>query len=241
MKIEKILHQSYNGEVATVADSILKTSQNHDWSTDSFISKVFQNIQTEGEKLSLAIKQDKAVSELEDRDDKRDTALRALFNLCSGYRYHPNEDIRAAAHTVFLVFSRYGIFDIIAANYAQESALIESLLKDLDAEDIKAAIALLAGLAETIAKVRTAQDNFTNTFVAYSEEKARTNGKQTATKLKVTLLRIINNELVTYLRAMTLAAPDTYGDLAAATTQIIADNNDKVQKRKVKKDAVDTE
>ena len=241
MKIEKILHRSYNGEVATVAEGILKTSENHDWSTDNFLTDALQRIQTENNKLSIAIHQDKAMSELEERDDDRDNAIRALYNLCAGYRYHPGEEIRTAAQTLYLIFNKYGLNDLVQSNYAQESALIESLLKDLSTDEATAAIALLAGVTETIANVRTAQDNFTNAFVAYSEEKAQNNGKQSATKVKLAVLKLINEELVIYLRAMNIAATDTYGSFAAATAQIIADNNDKVRRRITKKETVDTE
>ena len=241
MKIEKLSHRSYNGEVATVAEGVLKTSENNDWSVDTYLSGALQRLLTEQEKLSFAINQDKAISELETADENRDNALRALYNLTKGYLYHPNETISAAARTVCSVFDKYGLSNITEANYAQESALIESLLKDLEADDVKAAIVLLTGVAEIIATIRTAQDAFTSTFVAYSEEKAKHNGKDTATKLKSALLKLINNELVIYLRAMAIAAPDTYGDFAAATAQIIADNNDKVRKRMMKKNNVSTE
>ncbi|MCU4155358.1 hypothetical protein J1N10_05185 [Carboxylicivirga sp. A043] len=241
MKIEKLMHRSYNGEVATVSESILKASATKGLSDDSFLSDVFQKMGNEEEKLSFAIRQDKTVSELETADDNRDNQLRALYNLSSGYLYHPNETVSAAAHTVCSIFDKYPLSELLRANYAQESALIESLLKDLEADDVKAAIALLTGVAEIIATIRTAQDAFTSTFVAYSEEKAKHNGKDTATKLKSALLKLINNELVIYLRAMAIAAPDTYGDFAAATAQIIADNNDKVRKRMMKKNNVSTE
>ncbi|WP_289055007.1 DUF6261 family protein [Carboxylicivirga marina] len=241
MKIEKLLHRSYNGEVATVSESILKAAATKALGDDSFLSGVFEKMGNEEEKLSYAIRQDKAVSELETADDKREKPLRALYNLSSGYLYHPDETISAAAHTVCSVLDKYPLSELLRANYAQESALIESLLKDLEAEDVKAAIALLTGVAETVVAIRTAQDAFTSTFIAYSEAKARHNNKDTATKLKSALLKLINNELVIYLRAMAIAATDTYGDFAAATAQIIADNNDKVRKRINKKDSVETE
>jgi len=241
MKIEKILHRSYNGEVATVAEGILKTSDKNDWSSDNYLSGVLQRLITEQNKLSLAIKQDKATSALEYADENRDKPVSGLYNLVMGYRYHPDESISTAANTIHLVIDKYGLSNITEANYAQESALIESLLKDFEADNAKTAIALLPGVAELIATIRTAQDNFTSSFLTYTEEKANNNGKQSATKIKAAVLKLINNELVIYLRAMSIAAPDTYGNFAAATAQIIADNNDKVRRRITKKDTVDTE
>lgn len=241
MKIEKILHRSYNGEVATVAGGILKTSDKNDWSSDNYLSGVLQRLITEQNKLSFAIKQDKATSALEYADENRDKPVSGLYNLVMGYRYHPDESISTAANTIHLVIDKYGLSNITEANYAQESALIESLLKDFEADNAKTAIALLPGVAELIATIRTAQDNFTSAFLTYTEEKANNNGKQSATKIKAAVLKLINNELVIYLRAMSIAAPDTYGNFAAATAQIIADNNDKVRRRITKKDTVDTE
>lgn len=240
MKIEKLLHRSYNGEVATVSESIIKASATKGVD-DAFLSNVLEKIGNEEENLSYAIRQDKTVSVLETADDNRDNSLRGLFNLSNGYLYHPDETISTSARTVCSVLNKYPLSGMLRANYAQESALIESLLKDLDTEEIKAAIIPLTGISETVIVIRTAQEAFTNTFVAYSEEKARHNGKDTATKIKSALLKLINNELVTYLRAMIIAAPDTYGDIAAATAQIIADNNEKVRKRMNKKESVDTD
>ncbi len=240
MKIEKLLQRSYNGEVATVSESILKTAATKGID-DLFLSSLLEKVGKEEESLSYAIRQDKTVSELETADENRDNPLRGLYNLSNGYLYHPDETISAAAHTVCSVLDKYPLSELLRANYAQESALIESLLKDLDTEDVKATIALLPGVNETVAVIRTAQDAFTSTFVTYTEEKAKHNGKNSATKVKLALLKLINNELVTYLRAMIIAAPDIYVDFAAATAQIIADNNEKVRKRMNKKDSIEAE
>ncbi len=45
---------------------------------------------------------------------------------------------------------------------------------------------------------------------------------------------IINNKLVTYLRAMIMVDEPTYGDFARTIAQMIEDNNEVVKKRRKK-------
>jgi len=72
---------------------------------------------------------------------------------------------------------------------------------------------------------------FNKNLPAHCRTKAKLGSKDSATKIKTGVLKLINDDLVNYLRAMSKAMPEVYSDFSAATAQIIADNNDKVKKR----------
>jgi len=231
MSIEKLMYKSYNGEVASVAQAILQTSANNDWSADAYLSSLLDLLGTKEDLLTSGIKRNKIASILDEKDDIRDNHLRSLFHLINGYLHYPAEDVSTAAGAVSSILNKYGLSETIEENYAQESSLVESLIKDLEAPETQATIAKLPGISVCIDGLKTAQADFTTTFVTYAEMKAKLGSKDSATKIKTGVLKLINDDLVNYLRAMSKAMPEVYSDFSAATAQIIADNNDKVKKR----------
>ncbi|MDE6350079.1 MAG: hypothetical protein K2K67_03635, partial [Treponemataceae bacterium] len=82
-------------------------------------------------------------------------------------------------------------------NYADQTALTESLLEELGAEKVTTQIKALAGVAELVAQLRGAQDGFAAAHDGYVRAKA---GKgESASSLKKPIVSLINDNIVPYL------------------------------------------
>ena len=168
----------------------------------------------------------------------RDDKVRAFFFMVMGYIHHPDPAVKAAALKVEKVLDQYGL-SITGESYAVESSLVNSLLVDLAKQKLQDAIGALSGLAEIIAELQAAQDNFEQTRIAYEEEKAKEGTLENVTAIKKEVLVIINDKLVVYLRAMIQVDEATYGNFTRTVAEIIDDNNEVVKKRRKKPEAVE--
>jgi hypothetical protein len=209
----------------------------YDWSGDAHMTAIFTDLETESVKLTAAIKRLKTESELEQKDEIRDDKVRAIHYLLLGFIHHPDPTIKSAAQVLETVFENYGLH-ITGENYATESSLIASLLGDLANPDLQPDITAVSGCADIIAALQSAQTDFETTRIAWEEEKAKEGSKLNASKIKMDVLKIINDKIVVYLRAMVQVDEIKYGEFAATIGQMIADNNEMVKKRRKKPEPV---
>lgn len=229
--IEKMIRNSRTTEVAATSTRIVEAYNNSGLTTDAYLPNMFNTLGDLTNNLTAAIKRTKAESELETKDEGRDQPTRALFFLVKAHTAHPDAEIRAAALKLEKVIDKYGL-KIISESYATESALVNSLLGDLAAPEMQAALALLPAGPELLAALQTAQTAFDAARVAYETERAREGTQANASEIKKEVLALINNKAVPYLRAMEAVNDATYGELARTVATIIADNNLVVKKRR---------
>ena len=112
---------------------------------DDFLKKLIGTIKAQSGRMTVAIKRSRTLSRLKEKDAARDEQIRALKALLKGYCKFPDDKVSTAAERISAVFDKYGV-SMARANYAEESALVESLLKDFGTASAKADIALLAGI-----------------------------------------------------------------------------------------------
>lgn len=175
---------------------------------------------------TTAIKQDTVVSTLDEADGRRDAVTRDLFTLAGGYTASPFAEVKAAAADVCAVLEKYGR-GMTSKNYADQTALTESLLEDMGAERIAAQIKSLSGVAELVATLREAQDAFAAAHDGYIKAKA---GKgESASSLKKPIVSLVNDGIVPYLNIV--AAMDGYADFVAAIAGNVRSTNDTVSRR----------
>ncbi len=235
--IDKLIYQSRTTEVDAASTNMNAVFKENDWSADTHLSSIFASLETEATRLNTAIRRSKAESELDEKDEIRDEKLRAFHYLVVGFMHHPDPAIKSAAEIIETVFDKYGL-SLTGESYATESSLINSLISDLGNPDLQASIVLLSGCAQIIENIKTAQENFAQTHIAYEAEKAEEGTLENASTIKKEVVSIINNRLVVYLRAMEQVDEATYGEFARTLAQIIADNNQQVKKRRKRMAAV---
>ena len=193
---------------------------------DSVLKVQFAQLADLSARNTTAIKQDAVVSTLDEADGRRDAATRDLFTLAGGYTASPFAEVKAAAQDVCAVLEKYGR-GMTAKNYADQTALTESLLEDLGAEKVTAQIKVLSGAAELVAQLREAQDGFAKAHDGYIRAKA---GKgESASSLKKPLVSLINDGIVPYLNIV--SAMNGYADFVAAVAGNIKKTNDTVTRR----------
>ena len=230
--IEKLIAQSRVTEVNDAATRMSGSFKNSGL-TDQYLVSTFTTLDASNMKLTLAIKQSKAESDLEEYDEGRDDKVRSFNYLVQGFSHHPTKTIKEAAQLLMDLFDNYGLA-MVGESYATESSLVSSLLLDLAKPKFQDAIALLSGCAELIAELQTAQNNFEQARITYEAEKAKEGMVENATVVKKEVLTILNDKIVVYLRAMEQVDPVTFSVFANTCAQIIADNNEQVKKPKNK-------
>ena len=201
-----------DGATAVGRDAVLKTQ--------------FGQLADLSARNTTAIRQDAVVSTLDEADSARDSATRDLFTLAGGYTASPFAEVRAAAVGVCAVLDKYGR-GMTSKNYADQTALTESLLEDLGAEKVAAQVKALSGVAELVAQLRGAQDGFAAAHDGYVRAKA---GKgESASSLKKPIVSLINDNIVPYLNIV--SAMDGYAEFVAAVAGNIKSTNDTVARR----------
>jgi len=231
--IEKMLMRSRTTEADSVGTQIIDAYNGTALKEDASLAEMMAVLTGLSGKLNQAIKRIKSESQLEDKDELRDDAIRSFHFLLRGYTYHADVNVRNAAMAVQEVFERYGL-GIISEAYSSQSSLVNSLLSDLGLTSLQAPLALLPGIEACITAIRNAQHEFETNYLAYEADKAAESTYINATGLKKQLIEQVNYKLLVYLNAMLLVNDAEYGDFARIVGQIISDSNEAVRRRSKK-------
>ncbi len=234
INIPKMLRNSSNGEVNATVNALRTRLKTNQVENDAHLADIISTLDENYDLLNEAIKRSKIKSELEEKDKVRDLALVALFNLVKGY-LNVDNDTRNHALKLQEILDKYGLSKITKANYANESAYINSLILDLKAPAIYSEHIFTPFVVETLDKLILAQKNFETAYNNYTTTLAIQNSKENATQIKMKLLEIINMNLVDYLKIMSNVNGGKYETMAIDTAAIITDNNERVNRRRNKK------
>lgn len=196
---------------------------------DAFLKATMAELENLSAKITTAILQDKSLSTLDKADGERDEALRSLGAVLTGYASLPIAAKKEAAIPLKAVYDKYAKAGIARANYTSESSMIESLLEDFSAPALAANIAALDGVSEAIAAVRAAQDAFTKANDDYVA--AKSDKSAPASSFKKPILSLVNEKIVPYLDAMTIAQNSECAAFARATEEEIKRINSVIASR----------
>lgn len=173
--------------------------------------------------------QDRVKSSLAEKDKARNEEIRKLNALLKGYAVFPSAEKRECAKRLLAVFKKYGL-KITSENYSSKSSLIESMLEDFSGEQEKSDAASLDGVAELIQSLRNAENDFYKANDEFVRGRALKN--ESAYSIKGRLVRTINEKLVPYLSAMSIADNSAYGNFAQNVERQIKKLNSAVPKTK---------
>lgn len=200
---------------------------------DAFLTKTFAEIEKQATAMTSAVKSDQALSKLEEADAQRDQAIRVLDKLLKGYENIPLENLKTHAKKLAEIFKKYGV-KITGENYASQSTLINSLLGDFSATELKTSIEALAGVKEALAEIQTKQNAFAVLRSDYEKAQVSQKEKSSATSLRKPLLELINKKVVPYLVAMSVAQPELFKNLTAEASEIVTSTNEAIKARSKK-------
>ena len=198
-------------------------------STDNYIKTCLGNITALTEEITDAIRPDKEASNLLEADAVRDEVIRNFSTLLDGYAVIPIEDKRAAALNLKAIFEKYGK-KMIYESYDNESALIESMLRDYSAPAAAADAQKLLGIPEYLQQLRKAENDFIASRDSFLRN-AVTDKKLNASDLKKRLLAEINARLLPYLKLMAEANPEKYGEFTEHVQTEVSRANQVIARR----------
>ena len=229
-KMNKVKSTIRITEVDGLSDSIIRIfGADTKAQEDTFLKGQIAELTTLSDAITEAILKDKAVSNLDEADSKRDEAIKNLGALLSGYAVFPLEEKKAAALGLKAIYDKYAKSGILSASYVSESSMIESLLKDLSSAEAMASIEKLDGIAEMVAAIRAAQDDFTAANDAFV--KAEGSKGASASSYKKPILSVINDKIVPYLNTMAIVGNTAVADFAKGVETEITRVNETVAKR----------
>ena len=233
VKLNKLMSNSRASEVYSAANRMILEFKTGDWSTETKLTSIFNEIEPLNISLEKAINQEKAISDLEVKDEIRDGLVQNIYYTIKGFLHSPLASFKNAAEAVDAIFSRYGL-EIINQSYSVESGFVKSMLSEFSGAEIQTSIDALPGLRDLINSLITAQTDFETARVAYDKASASDKSKESATEIKKQVLASVNDKLVAYLKIMSIMDESTYGILADTVSKIIDDNNEQVKKRRKK-------
>ncbi len=187
--------------------------------------------------FSTALNQEKSLSELAELDSIRDEKYRALYEMLRGYTNAPSATMSASARKVFGVLQRYGL-SVVSLAYDEETGMIDSLLGDLAAEDIAAEIDKLTFAPEMVEALRQSEADFKQTSNLYEQSKtSEKENSPSASKLKAPLLKVINENIVSYHTALAAFKDETFRGIANTINGMIETENALTRSRADKKES----
>lgn len=207
------------GEIENVANHLISAYDLRSI-TDARLADYIARLRDKAATLSVAIKRVKTLSNLDDLDNVRDGFWMDFVAIVYGYSRSPLAHLRTAAAVLLPVTERYNA-DVMNATYANQSALLNSLFKELSATEMQAAAAQLPGVPEIIASLETAQTNFYNAQVQLYDAHAEEAKQPTATNVKKEVLALINGELLPYLEFQRAYASTEFEKYCAAVEEIL--------------------
>jgi hypothetical protein len=219
-----------NAEVDGLSDSIIHNFKADEKAqADTFLKSALEELETLLAQITTAILQNKTLSTLDSADNTRDEAVKTLGTVLAAYAVFPIASKKELSAPLKAIYDKYAKSGITSANYTSESSMIESLLQDFAAETVAENIKALEGVAEAIASIRTAQDEFTKANDEYV--KANSNKVVSASSFNKPIVSLVNDKLVSYLNAMVIAGNTNCMDFAKCVEAEINRVNDMIAKR----------
>ncbi len=232
LTISNISTRSRNAEVNETAASILAEFKKGDFSADDYLTTLCTEAEDENEELTLAIAATRASSQQGTADEGRDTAASGLFWCAEAAEVLPDTVISNAARAVNEQLEKYTM-SILRLSYDEETSMIRSLLKDLEAidEDVKK-VPQLELHVEHLKQCQIAFDKAKDSYV-----EAQKAGKLTrsAHKIKVAVLELVNGKIIPYLNTMAQVNPEAYSSFADTCAELVGRNNQRVNRRRTSK------
>jgi hypothetical protein len=230
---EQIVTKCKAKEVQYIAQNILLEIKRNDWSSDTFITILSQRIEEENELLSKTIGQigsSEFTEEMAAKDAIFDRDFICLEQFVEANLYMRDKHVAANARKVWNVFA---VNDpkLYIQSYESQIASFNSLIKELDSDEIKPLLDSMVGVSDCLGLVKSSAKDLAETYrkmKQISDEQMEFIAPMTQQKI---IREIINNDLLPYLNVMATVNKDVYGDIKQFVVGHIKDLNEKINSR----------
>lgn len=230
MSIPKVSGNSRVTEVDALLKQSIAVYEKSDWSSDIYLTGLFNEIKSLSLELTEALIKLKGESESEEIDDIRDDQFRGIYFQVQSNLYHSDSAVKGAAESINAIIGSTGL-SVVDMAYDIESSIIDSMLKKLDTPEMSAAIDLIPGLEVLIYNLNKTNSTFKESRVNFKTAKADDKEVLSATQQKKRILTLFNGKFHAYIYGMFMVDEAKYGDFTRSVMQIIQDNNLNVKKR----------
>lgn len=159
-----ILNSELNNHGSNVADIIVDANVE-----DETLNELADDLTIKNDELTLALNQEKQnefTVALRRLDDLRDKGFKCLKGHVKADTTRLNESIANSAGGIYRIIKNHGL-SLDNESYEKESALLESLFKDLDEALMQEELVAL-GLTVVYEELKQAQSNFNDTYLKRS-------------------------------------------------------------------------
>ncbi len=233
-RIRKLNGKARLGELSGTVSNIEEAYVNSGIDEDTTLDLVMSELLTANGRLTTAIEQNKALSDLEDHDEPRDYAYKALYHYLKGCSLVPEGELKKAAVVLFATFKKYGV-EVTELSYNEQTGQVNSLLEELASEENKKHIAAIANVEEMVAELKNTQAAFQKAYDNYLTRISESKSRENASDVRPLVLNALNNKLVTYLRSQILFSPEVYTAFATKVSTAIDKTNQNIRERATKK------
>lgn len=218
-------------QVATVSQLMVKIYQKQKEAlADTKLDGYFDFVDRTAGELIIAIKRMTISLSMDEADTRRDLTVRNFFTMLEGASVSLSEEEAGAAAKVLACAERYGR-KMISEKLFEESAHIESLLKDLATSEMKAALAKIHMGPEYAEKLAKDEADFKAIQVEKNTVNVEQGNEKSATAIKKELREFINGTLIAYINAMCTIKGEEYKALADELDKEVRKANDSAKKQ----------
>lgn len=238
MKLQVLSHTDTNN-LADIANNAIHELQKNDWYRDSYLNETLNRLIIESDVLTAAVgeilKSD-FTQELMVHDAKFDQVFISCKQLVWANTFSLCEDKARNADTIWAIFEAYDI-NLFRLDYEYQIYVCESLLNELDKNDIIVAIASLDGVSDAVDLLKTHNESLRQLFQGVRSDDRPKAEAIAASIQKHLVLDILNKDLLPYLEVMSKAKAEVYATSFSAISDYITDINNWVKTRNICKES----
>lgn len=230
IEIETPLSNATVAETSDLASNSSKIIKKHAIE-DTYLTQLGTDLEDSGNEMenSIATSHKKEMTEeLSAADDKRDNAFIALKFFILAYIKWAIDEYTPYAKKIWNIIKQHGL-GLDRESYEEESALLVSLINDLEKPDFVEAITVLK-LEQIVTYLKDAQTGFSALYQQSLEAEAGKEIVTSATKLKKSALTKLK-AVADYLNAVANANPGVYGTIQAEMAELVNNVNQKIRNR----------
>jgi len=230
---EQIVIKCKAKEVQNIAQNILLEIKKRDLASDTFITILSQRIEEENELLTKTLRQigsSDFTEEMAAKDAIFDRDFICLEQFVEANLYMRNKELAANARKVWNVFTANDL-KLYIQSYESQILSFNSLMKQLDSDEIKPLIKSLVGVSDCLDLVKSSAKEVAETYSRMqriSDEQMELIAPLAQQKI---IREIINNDLLPYLKVMANVNKEVYGDIKKVVVSYIEDLNQKINSR----------
>lgn len=231
LTIMKLSGKVRNAELDGYATNMLESYANapalaEDTSLKGIVDELFQVTHD----LTEALEREKVLSRLKTFDTARDKAFKDFFTFIKGNLPLTEASQYPAVEAIYKILDKYGLSST-TKSYDAQTGLFNSLMDELKQEEIQSVLPVILYAQKLYDALVEAHENFIKEYANYVGKMRVSQQMLSASNIKPKVMNVINNKLVTYLRAQVVVDAETYAAFAGEIALIINRANQIIKER----------